>query len=197
MKRRIANIVLVVMAAIIAMANVGCGTTAHIEKDDSVNFKKYKTYAWVGEKEKTLKERHSNNLIDKNVKSAVTKELRKNGWVESNSSPEVLIDYNILVETNTKEQSNPMYSRPFTRYYYNPVSRRITSLYYPSQMLGFDSYEIPYKEGTLTIHMIDNTTNKLIWQGWATDEVSSRNLTGKEISSSVRSILKKFNPSEG
>ena len=197
MKRSIGNVLFVVMAAVIAMGTVGCGATAHIEKDDSVNFKKYKTYYWVGEKEKSLKERHSNNLIDKTVKAAVTKELQKNGWIESSKNPEVLIDYNIMVENSTKEQSNPVYSRPLTRYYYNPVSRRITSFYYPSQMLGYDRFEIPYKEGTLTIHMIDNSTNKLIWQGWATDEVNSRNLTGREISSSVRSILKKFNPSEG
>jgi hypothetical protein len=188
---------LFMMAALITMAAVGCGATAHIEKDDTVNFKKYKTYSWVSEKEKSLKDRHSNNLIDKNVKAAVAKELEKNGWVESNNNPEVLIDYNIMVENNVKEQSNPVYSRPFTRYYYNPVSRRLTGFYYPSQMLGFDRSEIPYKAGTITIHMIDNSTNKLIWQGWATDEVNSSNLTGKEIASGVRSILKKFNPSEG
>lgn len=64
-------------------------------------------------------------------------------------------------------------------------------------MMGYERTEIPYKEGTITIHMIDNSTNKLIWQGWTTDEVNSRNLTGKEISSSVKSILKKFNPLEG
>jgi uncharacterized protein DUF4136 len=197
MKNRPSNILFVVMAAIMTMTAIGCSSSAHVEKDDSVNFRKYKTYSWVSEKEKSLKERHSNNLIDKRVKEAVTKELRKNGWVETKYNPEVLIDYNIMVENNVKEQSDPLYSRPFTRYFYNPVTRRLSGLYYPSEMMGYDRYQIPYKAGTITIHMIDNQTNKLIWQGWATNEVGSHNLTSKEINSGVHSILKKFNPSEG
>ncbi|MEJ7913984.1 MAG: DUF4136 domain-containing protein [Chitinophagaceae bacterium] len=197
MKTRARTFVFVLVAAFTAMAAIGCSATAHVEKDETVNFKKFKTYSWVSEKEKPLKERQSNHLIDKNVKLAVSRELQKNGWAESDASPEVLIDYNIMVENNLKEQSNPVYSRPFTRYYYNPLSRRITGFYYPSQMMGFDSFEIPYKEGTLTIHMIDNSTNKMIWQGWASDEVNSRNLSGKEITASVRTILRKFKPSEG
>src|SRR6188472_3330064 len=102
MKTRAGNIMLFMMAALVAMAAVGCGATAHIEKDETVNFKKYRTYSWVTEKEKSLKERHSNNLVDKNVKAAVAKELEKNGWVESKTNPEVLIDYNIMVENNVK-----------------------------------------------------------------------------------------------
>ena len=97
-----------------------------------------------------------------------------------------MLDYNIMIKNNVKESNDPVYSRPFTRYYYNPGTRRITGLYYPSQMLGFDRSEIPYREGTITIHMIDNSTNKLIWQGWASDEVNSRNLTGKEINANIK-----------
>lgn len=193
MKNRIACIMFIALAAI-GLTITGCSTTAHVEKDNTVNFTKYKTYSWVSEKEKSLKDRNSNNLVDAHVRSAVTKELKKNGWVETKAKPEVLLDYNIMVENSVKELDNPVYTRPFTRYYYNPYTRRISGLYYPSQMMGYERSEIPYKEGTITIHMIDNSSNKLIWQGWTTDEVSSRNLTGKEISSSVKSILKKFNP---
>ncbi len=191
------TILFIAMAAMITIATYGCAATAHVEKDASVNFRNYKTYSWVSEKEKSLKDRNSNSLIDQQVRSAVAKELQKNGWVETKADPQVLIDYNIMVENSVRENSNPVYSMPFTRYFYNPVTRRINSFYYPSQMLGFDRNEIPFKEGTITIHMIDKNTDKLIWQGWASTEVNSRNLTGKEVSSGVRSILKKFNPSEG
>ncbi len=193
MKKRTACILFVILAAI-GLTITGCSATAHVEKDNTVNFTKYKTYSWVSDKEKSLKDRNSNNLVDAHVRSAVAKEMKKNGWVETKAKPEVLLDYNIMVENSVKELDNPVYTRPFTRYYYNPYTRRISGLYYPSQMMGFERSEIPYKEGTITIHMIDNSSNKLIWQGWTTDEVNSRNLTGKEISSSVKSILKKFNP---
>jgi hypothetical protein len=194
MKSRRNNIMLMLMAVIIAVTAMACGATAHIEKDETVNFSTYKTYAWVSEKEKSLKDRNSNSLTDSQIKSAVAKQLQKAGWVESKNRPDVLLDYNILVENAVREQNNPVYSRPFTRYYYNPFTRRIVGFYYPSQMMGYESYEIPYKEGTMTLHMIDNKTNKLIWQGWTSDAVNSHNLTSKEVNSSVKAILKKFDP---
>jgi hypothetical protein len=192
MKKRVSLIIFTMMACVFAFLITGCGTVAHVEKDETVNFARYKTYSWVSEK--SLKERNSNHLIDKHVKEAVDRELQKNGLVESKSGAEILIDYNIMVENTVRESDYPVYSRPFMRYYYNPITRNLTRFYYPSQMMGFERSEIPYKEGTITIHMIDNKTDRLVWQGWTTDEVNSRNLTSKEINSSVRTILKKFNP---
>jgi hypothetical protein len=48
------------------------------------------------------------------------------------------------------------------------------------------------REGTVTITMLDAKTDKTIWQGWTTDQVNSKNLTGKEIQNSVKSIFRKF-----
>ena len=75
---------------------------------------------------------------------------------------------------------------------YNPYTRRYTTLYYPSEFVGYERDERPIKEGTVTISMIDTKTDKTVWQGWTTDEVNSKNLTTKEIQTSVKSIFKKF-----
>lgn len=186
-----------VLAMGLVLGFSSCRPTAHIEKDETVDFSKYKTYNWIPTKEKSLKDRNSNDIVDSRVKAEVEKQLKKNGWVQSRNNPGILLDYNIMVEKTRKEQSNPVYSRPFTRYYYNPLTRRLTGFYYPSEMMGYNRYEIPYKEGTVTVHMIDNRTDKLVWQGWSTDEVKNNHLTGKEIDAAVRSIFKKFSPSEG
>ncbi len=63
-------------------------------------------------------------------------------------------------------------------------------------MMGYQRSDYPYTEGTVTIHMMDNKTNKLIWEGWTSDELNGKNPTGKEIESSVKSIMKKFNPAK-
>ena len=55
MNYRRARFLFVAIASVMAVAITGCGTTAHVEKDASVNFTKYKTYSWVSEKEKSLK----------------------------------------------------------------------------------------------------------------------------------------------
>jgi hypothetical protein len=58
--------------------------------------------------------------------------------------------------------------------------------------MGYDNYDVPSREGTITISMLDARTEKTVWQGWTTDEVNSRNLSSKEIQNSVRAIFRKF-----
>lgn len=169
-----------------------CSPSAHIEKDKSVNFKNYKTYTWLDSDGSGKNDRNRNNdLEEKKVREAVNLELKKQGLTEVKSSPGVFLSYDVLVENTSKKQRDPVYSEPYTRTYYNPYTRRWVNVYYPSRFLGYDNYEVPVKERTITITMIDGKTDKTVWQGWTTVEARSRNLTGKEIESSVRAIFKK------
>lgn len=169
---------------------LSCSTAAHIEKDESINFNMYKSFAWVhGDKGKL---ENQTDLIESKVRQAVTLELEKAGWKQVKNKPDVLLDYDLLVERASKEKNEPVYSQPLSRLIYNPYTRRYATIYYPSQFLGYESYEQLIKEGTITITMIDAKTDKTIWQGWTTEEVNNKNFTSKEIQNAVRSIFKKF-----
>jgi len=180
--------------ALAALMLASCGSVAHIEKDDTVNFSNYKTYAWVNSSETQSEEQAQKpiSLTEQKVRKAVNAELAKEGWREVKSRPDVLLSYDVLVERSVKEENNPVYSRSYTRYVFNPYTRRYVPIYYPSQFLGYDNDQYEIRQGTLTITMVDAKTNKTIWQGWTTDEVNSKNLTSKEIESSVKSIFRKF-----
>jgi hypothetical protein len=206
-----------IMLALPVVLMVGCAAPAHVEKDDTADFTQYKTFAWVTseskdnaseskdkkgdkkddrkedkkEEQKQAKDRR-NDLMDKHVQQSVNKELEKQGWKEDKSRPDVLISYDLLVERNTRESSNPVYSRPYSRIFYNPYLRRYGTIYYPSSFLGYDDNSVSVREGTLTVTMVDAKTDHTIWQGWTTDEVANRNVTQKEIQASVRSIFRKF-----
>lgn len=171
-----------------------CGTTAHIEKDDTVDLGRYKTFAWVDRDGEGRNDRNKNNdLTEQRIRDAVNKELEKSaGWREVKNRPDVLLSYDVLVERGTKETTNPVYTRPESRLVYNPYTRRYATIYYPSQLAGYERDERTIREGTVTISMIDAKTDKTVWQGWTTDEVNSRNLTSKEIQNSVKSIFRKF-----
>ena len=171
-----------------------CSSTAHIEKDDNADFTCYKSFAWVDKDGEGRNDRNKNNdLTELRIREAVNKELEKSaGWKEVKNRPDVLLTYDVLVEKGIKENNNPVYSRPYSRLLYNPYTRRYTTLYYPSQFMGYERDERSIREGTVTISMIDTRTDKTVWQGWTTDEVNSKNLTSKEIQNSVRSIFKKF-----
>ncbi len=180
------------LAFILVLAS--CGTTAHIEKDDTVDLSRYRTFAWVDRDGEGRNDRNKNNdLTEQRMREAVNKELEKTaGWREVRNRPDVLLSYDVLVERGTKETTNPVYTRPSSRLVYNPYTRRYATIFYPSQFAGYERDERTIREGTVTISMIDAKTDKTVWQGWTTDEVNSRNLTTKEIQNSVKSIFRKF-----
>lgn len=175
-----------------ALLLAGCGPTAHIQKDKDADFSQYKTFAWSLTDDSKLKKSAGNSIVEQQIKEAVNKELEKQGWREVKRKPDVLLNYDVLVERSTQKQSDPVYSNSFTRTFYNPYRRRFYSVYYPSQLVGYDNYEVPVKEGTITISMTDNNTDKLVWQGWSTNEIDSKNLSEKEVQSSVKAIFRKF-----
>ena len=183
-----------VAASIAGLLLTSCASVAHVEKDKTANFSSYQSYAWVETKENQDDSTKSkvSDLTERRIKDAVNAELTKSGWKQSKNKPDVLLSYDVLVERSVKEENNPVYSQPTTRYVYNPYSRRWISVYYPSQFLGYDRDQRSVREGTLTISVIDAKTDKTVWQGWTTDEVNSKNLTSKEIQNSVKSIFKKF-----
>ena len=162
-----------------------CASTAHIEKDDTFNFGKSYTFAWGENNDKT------DDLLETNIRNAVIQELEKAGWRHVKNRPDLLIESDVLVERTVRDESNPVYSQPFTRMVYNPYTRRYVSIYYPSRFLGYDREQRQIREGTVTVTMIDAKTDKTVWQGWSTDEINSRKFTSKEVQSLVKSIFRK------
>ena len=188
MKKR--NVKAMVLIAMGTMFLIACSSSTHIEKDRSVDFGRYKTFSWIDNEEG--KGSTINNLAEQNIRSTVNEELKKEGWQQVRNNPDVLIRYDVLVEKTTKQKNNPVYSQPYSRLYYNPYSRRYGTLYYPSQFLGYDNQSYATRDGTITISMIDVQSDKMVWQGWTTNEVNNSNLTRKEIEHGIRSIFRKF-----
>lgn len=168
----------------------GCGPTAHIEKDDNADFSRYRTFAWLDKDDKG--NRNKNDLTEQRIRQAVNEQLKAKGWQESDSDPDILLSYDVLVERSVRTESDPVYTRPFTRTFYNPYRRRFINVYYPSQFVGYDTYNVPTREGTITISMVDANTEKTVWQGWATEQLDSRNITSREINSTVKAIMRKL-----
>lgn len=179
----------VIVLAVGAVLLNSCSTSAHIEKDESANLKNYKSYTWI---DKENQGKITNEIAAQNLKTIVNGELQKNGFREVKHNPDLLLSYDLLIEKSMKEQSEPVYSRPYSRVYYNPYTRRYGTINYPSQFLGYDSYSTPVKEGTVSISMVDAKTDKTIWQGWTTDELNGNHFSSKEVQKNVRSIFKKF-----
>lgn len=129
---------------------------------------------------------------DISVRNAVNAELKDIGWQEVSDQPDILLSYDVLVRRSSEQRTDPLYSRPFTRMYFNPYRKTWSTIYYPSQFIGFQDYSVPVKEGTITISMMDAKTDKRVWQGWTTETLNYSRLTDDEISRSVKNIFNKF-----
>ena len=176
------------LSAIFVIVLAGCGPTAHIETSNNANFDEYRSFAWV-----SAKEDRSEGLMEERVKSAISRELsRTMGWKENNRTPDVLLSYDVLVERGSRLQSDPMYTWGGYRTFYNPYYRRFYNVYYPSMFMGYDTYQVPTREGTVAITMVDAKTEKTVLQGWATDEISNRRLSAGEVDRIVAAIFKKW-----
>ena len=177
-----------------SFAIASCATPVNIEKDDSVNFANYKTYMWVdtryNENDNTTR---PISYGDISVRNAANAELKKTGWREVSNDPDLLISYDVLVQNTTARRSDPVYTQSYTRTYYNPRLRRWGTVYYPSEFLGYNNYEVPVKEGTISITITDANTDKAVWQGWTTEGLNYSSITPEEISASVRNIFSKLN----
>lgn len=191
MKRRNLGISSLILIATIVLA--GCGVQSYVEKDPSVDLKNYKTFAWINEHgTKRENGKPYKDFKETYLMELVTKELEKNGWQKAKSNPDVLIDYDIMIEKETRRESDPVYSRSTVRYFYNRYTGRINSVYYPSRYLGENSYTVPYKSGTITINIVDKDSEKLVWQGWAETEVTKKNISKEDMEKIVKSIFKKL-----
>src|SRR5262245_33013127 len=120
-----------------------CSTPAYVEKDSSVNLSNYKTYMWVDVKasENDASSR-ATSFADISVHNSVNAELNNWGWREVTDNPDILLSYDVLVESNVETQSDPLYSQPYSRFYYNRFTRRWSTIYYPSQFLGYQQYQV-------------------------------------------------------
>ena len=180
-------------ALMVVFTIAACSTPVHVAKDDTVDLSKYKTYMWVdtryNQNDNTVR---PSSYGDISVRNAANAELRNVGWGEVSTDPDLLISYDVLVQNTTARKSDPVYTQSYTRSYYNPRLRRWGTLYFPSQFLGYDNYDVPVNEGTITISLTDAYTDKVVWQGWTTEELNYTRITPEEISTSVKNIFRKL-----
>lgn len=180
---------MLVIPALILM-HFNCSAPAYVEKADNADLSEYKTYMWVNTSEKQSEEsKRATKFADIPVRNAVNAELAKWRWQETNDEPDVYVMYDILVENTSELQREPQYSEPFTRYYYNPYRRRWYSIHYPSQFLGYATYQTPVKEGTITITIVDAKTDKKVWQGWTTERLNYAGISDNDLKKSISNIF--------
>ncbi|WP_250419073.1 DUF4136 domain-containing protein [Pontibacter deserti] len=152
------------------------------EADTGFSLSKYKTFGFyeIEANGDTLKPyRTQLNYLEQEL----VQQLQQRGLQQSSSSPDLKINLGlVLAEKVQTRQTNFTNDAP---------------LYFGERHYTWKSEEVvvrKYKQGTLSLHLVDNTTNKLVWHGAAEGVLPEDNTTKlqERIRTGVRELVQKI-----
>ena len=169
----------ILVAGLLILAGCSPQIRVYTDTDPDYDLWTYRTFEWS---EKTNIEAnknplHYNELNDKRIKSAVSKELQDRGYQLMSEKPDLMLHYHIVVDDQMVVETEPF------GYSYSPYWMRMRTNMYA------------YREGTLIIDLMDSQTKNLIWRGWAVapiDGVYTPERTEELINLAVTKIFRKF-----
>ena len=148
----------------ICILSFGCSGVSikNVQKADSFTISKYKTFGFftVDASGDALGKNYSDNL--ELLKKAVTKQFETKGLSLAADNPDIMVNIGIVVsqEVQTRETS---FSNPGDRTAY--MGQRNYSWHTQEVVVG------TYKQGSVTLDLVDHASGKLVWQGTATSVV--------------------------
>jgi len=167
-----------ILPALVLFSACSPGINVSTDYDIATNFRQFKTYGWYQEKSKAKDDTVGyDTFFDKRMKRAIETQLTTQGLTYSNANPDVLINYRAGFSNEQRVQSN----YPF-RYGYGYG--------YPFGGSGVQQY----KEGTITIDLVDPKRNELLWRGVGEMEVDNRNISEEKVHAAVTNILREYPP---
>lgn len=160
-----------------------CGSVNVIaDYDDTVDFSKYKTYAFY---KPEIDKAKISDLDKKRILRAIEIELEAKGFVKA-TDPDMLVG----IFTKSKEKVNVNQNNNFgwgVGFGWNPW------------IWGGNNVNVnQYTEGTLFIDFIDKEKKELVWQGIGTGalQLESREKKEERIKEFVKEIISRFPPGE-
>ncbi|CAG5017888.1 hypothetical protein DYBT9275_05867 [Dyadobacter sp. CECT 9275] len=144
--------------------------------DKNINVAQFQTYQW-SKPVQTDGERYPfyyNEINEKRIKAAVNDLLAVRGYVLTDSSAELRLDYTITVEDRSVFLPDP-YGYMYWGHYMRPRP---------------DIFN--YREATLAIDVLDSSNGHLLWRGWAVGALEVVIYEGSDIDVVIKSAIAKI-----
>jgi len=156
---------MVVAASLVLSACAAPKIKTRSQTDPNVNLSSYHTYGFVSEPG-TNRSGYS-TPITTYFKTAITREMNARGYVYSEDSPQLLINFN----TNAHEQVD-IRSTPSMSYGYGYYG-------YRGGMYGASAFPpevetVRYKTGTANVDVVDLSKKQVVWEGIAEARLTSK-----------------------
>lgn len=170
--------------------------------DRSVNFKQYKTFAWLGDKD-TADLKPVFAVMYNNTENYFTHCLKERGYKPNVDSPDVLLQ--LIVKSETRERADEFlqqpystttvttYPNPFLHPLNNPLkyNKPFTYKYFNYQKDNEPRKET-YIKNSITLNIIDRVKQKLVWSGTAATDLYDSAYLQMNLHPVVYNMLEKY-----
>jgi hypothetical protein len=175
-----------ILVLVFAAGLVACATSPNVDSlyDRDADFSQYKTFAFAETQSESTGKYTS--LLDKFLKSAISRELLARGYVRSDK-PDLLVNYHISSKekTDVYDVHRPSFSYYHYRYAYG---------YSPWPHYGTELRVRKYTEGTLNIDLVDTGKKQLVWEGITVGRIRNESLANLEgrINAAVKLVFDRY-----
>lgn len=141
------------------------GPTIRTDFDPEANFGNYQSWAFY--QPIAMEESGYSTFLTDRIKADISREMQAHGYTYDEASADLRINFQGIVQRRTN-----VYSVPQTdyQYFYNYRSRSYVAVpfWYDQTIVN------QYREGTLTVDLVDAKRNRLVWTGAAIGRVTRK-----------------------
>ena len=147
-------------------ALVGCVSApeTRADYDQTVDFAQYRSFGFfdkVGTDEADYE-----SLVTRQLKASTRRELEARGYRYTETTPDLLVNFNASVTQQTRVRHMPFYGGYYGYGYGYPG--------YYGAWAGYEPYVDQYEEGTLSIDIVDARRKQLVWEGVTVGRITDK-----------------------
>ncbi len=178
-------ITLLALAAMTGLAACASGPEVRTLADPGANFAQYQTFGFVDPL--GTDSRGYQSIVSQQLKVATRREMEARGYRYEPVDPQLLVNFSASLNDKMRVTTTPA---PVYGGYYG--YRR--GFYQPWPMYQDSTTVSEYKEGTLTIDVIDAARKQLVWEGTVIKSITSKDTANvaATLDSVVTSAFAKF-----
>jgi len=154
-----------IAAMLTLLAACATGPRIRTDFDPEADFSRYRTYAFY--QPIAMESSGYSTFITDRIKTNVRREMEARGYRYDETSPDLRVNFQGIVEERTDVYSTPQVDY---QYYYSYRARS-----YVAVPVWYDQAHVSrYTQGTLTVDLVDAARNRMVWTGDAIGRVTQR-----------------------
>lgn len=175
---------------------ISCGPKVDTSKKTTKNLDSFTSYAFLPNQDTIRTSVYDNTFVNEVVIDQINVNMQELNYRLDRNQPDLLVYYHLMMDEEVAVNASPVYTnysyyRP--GYYVGPYYRNYAynNYFTVPRLVGTEIEQIPYKEGTIVIDIIDRRTNEIVWRGRANGVITPTNLEEK-LRTYVNAIFEEF-----